>query len=127
MLQIDEFIASSSARINSTLDQLLPTESIEPRRLHAAVRWSVFGGGKRLRPLLVIASGLSFGADENALLRTAAAIEMIHTYSLIHDDLPAMDNDDIRRGRETCHVRFGEATAILAGDLLATLAFKTIA
>jgi geranylgeranyl pyrophosphate synthase len=127
MLQIDEFIADSSARINSTLDQLLPTESTEPTRLHAAVRWSVFGGGKRLRPLLVLASGLGFGAEENTLLRTAVAIEMIHTYSLIHDDLPAMDDDDIRRGRETCHVRFGEATAILAGDLLATLAFKTIA
>jgi geranylgeranyl pyrophosphate synthase len=91
------------------------------------VRWSVFGGGKRIRPILVMATGACFGVEDGRLLATAAAVEMIHTYSLIHDDLPAMDNDDLRRGRETCHVKYGEATAILAGDLLETLAFVTIA
>jgi len=91
------------------------------------MRWSALAGGKRFRPALVLAVGEAFGAAEKDLLRTAAAIEMIHTYSLIHDDLPAMDDDDLRRGRETCHIKFGEATAILAGDQLQTLAFQTIA
>src|SRR5205807_3198396 len=88
--------------------------------------WSVFAGGKRFRPALLIAVGQTFGAPPDQLLATACALEMIHTYSLIHDDLPSMDDDDLRRGRATCHVRFGEATAILAGDALQTLAFKTV-
>jgi geranylgeranyl pyrophosphate synthase len=95
--------------------------------LHEAVRWSLLAGGKRFRPALVLAVGKIFGASNEKLLKTAAAIEMIHTYSLIHDDLPAMDNDDLRRGRPTCHRKFSEATAILAGDVLQTLAFQTIA
>jgi geranylgeranyl pyrophosphate synthase len=127
MSDIHGFIAAAADRVNSTLDELLPSESIEPQKLHSAVRWSVFGGGKRIRPVLVMLTGACFGVEEDRLLATAAAIEMIHTYSLIHDDLPAMDNDDLRRGRETCHVKYGEATAILAGDLLETLAFVTIA
>jgi geranylgeranyl pyrophosphate synthase len=94
--------------------------------LHAAVRWSLLGGGKRFRPVLVLAVGQTFGCEPDKLLAAAAAIEMIHTYSLIHDDLPAMDNDDLRRGRETCHKKFDEATAILAGDVLQALAFQTI-
>jgi geranylgeranyl pyrophosphate synthase len=91
------------------------------------MRWSLFAGGKRFRPLLLLATGQAFDASSKDLLDTACALEMIHTYSLIHDDLPSMDDDDLRRGRPTCHVRFGEATAILAGDALQALAFQTIA
>ncbi|MCA1558336.1 MAG: polyprenyl synthetase family protein, partial [Acidobacteria bacterium] len=122
-----EFFAEARSVIDARLDQLLPTESTEPQSLHSAIRWSVFAGGKRFRPALVLAAGQVFGAPARSLLDTACALEMIHTYSLIHDDLPAMDDDDLRRGRPTCHVRFGEAVAILAGDVLQTLAFQTIA
>lgn len=109
------------------LDGLIPSAAAEPRRLHEAIRWSLFAGGKRFRPALVFAVGEAFGAPREKLLRTAAAVEMIHTYSLIHDDLPSMDNDDLRRGRLTCHKKFDEATAILAGDVLETLAFQAVA
>lgn len=114
-------------RVNERLDRLVPEEGEEPRSVHGAIRWSLFAGGKRFRPLLLIATGQSLGAEVDALLDAACALEMIHTYSLIHDDLPSMDDDDLRRGRPTCHVRFGEATAILAGDALQALAFQTIA
>jgi len=87
----------------------------------------MFAGGKRIRPGILFAAGRTFGADEKLLVRTAAAIEMIHTFSLIHDDLPAMDDDDLRRGRETCHKKFDEATAILAGDALLAMAFEVVA
>jgi geranylgeranyl pyrophosphate synthase len=106
---------------------LVPSADVEPRRLHEAVRWSLFAGGKRVRPALCFAAGQVFGAELSQLSRTAAAIEMIHTYSLIHDDLPAMDDDDLRRGKPTCHKQFDEATAILAGDVLQTLAFAAVA
>src|SRR6266478_3147830 len=122
-----KFLTSCRALVDSQLDLLIPKESDEPQRVHAAIRWSVFAGGKRFRPALLLASGQTFGASPDALLRTACALELIHTYSLIHDDLPSMDNDELRRGRPTCHVRFDEATAILAGDGLQTLAFQTIA
>jgi geranylgeranyl pyrophosphate synthase len=122
-----EFFASCRALIDAELDRLLPKETDEPKRLHSAIRWSVFAGGKRFRPALLLATGQTFGAPVGDLVRTASALEMIHTYSLIHDDLPSMDDDDLRRGRPTCHVKFGEATAILAGDALQTLAFQTIA
>lgn len=122
-----EFLADSRALIDSHLDQLIPKENEEPARVHAAIRWSVFAGGKRFRPGLLLATGKTFGARVENLLRTACALEMIHTYSLIHDDLPSMDDDDLRRGRPTCHVKFDEATAILAGDALQALAFQTIA
>jgi geranylgeranyl pyrophosphate synthase len=95
--------------------------------VHHAIRWSIFAGGKRFRPALLIATGETFATPVQRLIKTACAFEMIHTYSLIHDDLPSMDDDDLRRGRPTCHIRFGEATAILAGDALQTLAFRTIA
>src|SRR5207248_4417375 len=95
--------------------------------IHQAMRHSVFAGGKRLRPILCLEAGRLFNGDEATLLRLASALEFIHTYSLIHDDLPALDNDDLRRGKPTCHVAYGEATAILAGDALQTLAFQTIA
>src|SRR5207249_5875791 len=122
-----EFLVSCRALIDSQLDLLIPKESDEPQRVHSAIRWSVFAGGKRLRPALLLATGQTFGAKPNDLLRCACALELIHTYSLIHDDLPSMDNDELRRGKPTCHVKFGEATAILAGDALQTLAFQTIA
>jgi geranylgeranyl pyrophosphate synthase len=113
--------------VDARLDELIPEEAAEPRNIHGAIRWSLFAGGKRFRPLLLLAAGQEFGAAANLLLDTACALELIHTYSLIHDDLPSMDDDDLRRGVATCHVRFGEATAILAGDALQTLAFQTIA
>lgn len=121
------FFREGRALVDSRLDQLLPSRSVEPIAVHSAIRWSVFAGGKRFRPLLLLAVGQTFGATPEQLLSTACALEMIHAYSLIHDDLPSMDDDDLRRGRPTCHVRFGEATAILAGDALQTLAFQTIA
>jgi geranylgeranyl diphosphate synthase, type II len=122
-----EFLASCRALIDSELDRLIPKEFEEPTRVHSAIRWSLFAGGKRFRPALLLAVGQTFGASDDRLLRSACALEMIHTYSLIHDDLPSMDNDDLRRGRPTCHVKFDEATAILAGDALQTVAFQTIA
>ena len=122
-----EFLVSRRSIIDAELDKLIPKETEEPQRIHAAIRWSVFAGGKRFRPALVLGVGETFGANADKLMRTACAIEMIHTYSLIHDDLPSMDDDDLRRGRATCHVQFDEATAILAGDALQTLAFQTIA
>src|SRR2546429_3121441 len=122
-----KFLASCRTLIDAELDRLIPKESESPQRVHSAIRWSVFAGGKRFRPALLIAVGQTFGAPPDHLLRTGCALEMIHTYSLIHDDLPSMDDDELRRGRATCHVKFDEATAILAGDALQTLAFQTIA
>ena len=122
-----EFLASCRPLIDAELDRLIPKPSEEPQRVHSAFRWSVFAGGKRFRPALMLAVGETFGARADDLLRPACALEMIHTYSLIHDDLPSMDDDDLRRGRATCHVKFDEATAILAGDALQALAFQTIA
>ena len=119
-------LAASRALVEVELNNLLPSATA-PDKIHQAIRWSVFAGGKRFRPALLLATGQAFGAAVNDLIRTACAFEMVHTYSLIHDDLPSMDNDDLRRGRPTCHVRFDEATAILAGDALQTLAFQTIA
>jgi geranylgeranyl diphosphate synthase type II len=113
--------------VDARLDELIPEEAVEPKDIHSAIRWSLFAGGKRFRPSLLLATGEEFGAGKDVLLDTACALELIHTYSLIHDDLPSMDDDDLRRGRPTSHIRFGEATAILAGDALQTLAFQTIA
>jgi geranylgeranyl diphosphate synthase, type II len=113
MSRLNNFFADSSKSVDVALNELISTNETEPKRLHEAIRWSVFAGGKRFRPALVLAVGKVFGAADKKLLRTAAAVEMIHTYSLIHDDLPAMDNDDLRRGRETCHKKFDEATSIL--------------
>jgi geranylgeranyl diphosphate synthase, type II len=124
--QLEHFFAECRTLVDGELDRLLPAESERPDTVHRAIRWSVFAGGKRLRPTLVLATGKTFGAQTSELLPTACALEMVHTYSLIHDDLPSMDDDDLRRGRPTCHVRSDEATAILAGDALQTLAFKTI-
>lgn len=126
-VNLKNFLAETSELVNQKLEQLVPKSEIEPSRLHEAIRWSLFAGGKRFRPALMIAVGNCFGAPTEKLLTTAAALEMIHTYSLVHDDLPAMDDDDLRRGQPTCHVKFDEATAILAGDVLQTLAFQAIA
>jgi farnesyl diphosphate synthase len=113
-------------RIEAVLDAALPSSDEIPERLHAAQRYSVLGGGKRLRPLLVYCTGEALGLDVAALDAPAAAIELIHAYSLVHDDLPAMDDDDLRRGRPTTHRAFDEATAILAGDSLQVLAFSLL-
>ncbi len=123
---LEKFTVAARRLVDAALDRILPAESVSPARVHAAIRWSVFAGGKRFRPLLLLAVGETFGASSDLLIDAACALEMVHAYSLIHDDLPSMDNDDLRRGRATCHVRFGEATAILAGDALQTLAFQTV-
>ena len=115
------------SRIQKALDTRLPSADATPQRLHQAIRYAVLGNGKRVRPALVYASGLAFGIDLQRLDGIACAVEMIHAYSLIHDDLPAMDDDDLRRGRATCHIEFDEATAILAGDALQVLAFEVLA
>jgi len=114
-------------RINSYLQQILPDASTEPDRLHSAMRYSALSGGKRIRPLLVYAAANAVNQELDPLDSVACAIELIHAYSLIHDDLPAMDDDDLRRGRQTCHLAFDEATAILAGDALQALAFECLA
>lgn len=127
MPHLESFFSDVSSQINRELDWLVPSTGDQPQSLRDAMRWSLFGGGKHLRPALVFAFGRAFGASDDKLVRTASAVEMIHTYSLIHDDLPSMDDDDLRRGRETCHKKFGEATAILAGDALQVLSFRAIA
>lgn len=126
-LELESLFAGSRALVELELNSLLPSSAAAPEKIHQAIRWSVFAGGKRFRPALLLTIGQAFSASVDDLIRTACAFEMIHTYSLIHDDLPAMDDDDLRRGRPTCHVRFDEATAVLAGDALQTLAFQTIA
>lgn len=109
--------------VEEALERLVPAETDHPEIIHQAMRYSLMAGGKRLRPVLVIGAAEAVGGDVERVLPTACAVELIHTYSLIHDDLPAMDNDDLRRGKPTNHKVFGEATAILAGDALLTLAF----
>ena len=115
------------SRGDATLERSLPAVDTSPARLHAAMRHAVLDGGKRMRPLLVYATGTAFGCDETLLDAPAAAVELIHAYSLAHDDLPAMDDDALRRGKPTVHVAFDEATAILAGDALQSLAFELLA
>ena len=122
-----ERIPDYAARIEKVLDRWLPPAEKIPQRLHSAMRYAVLGGGKRLRPLLIYATGETLGLAAGRLDGPAAAVEIIHAYSLIHDDLPAMDDDALRRGRPTCHIAFDEATAILAGDALQVLAFEILA
>lgn len=121
------FLDAIRHEVDATLDRLVPGEHVAPETLHEAMRYSLLGGGKRVRPALVVLTGDVLGVPREASLCGGAALEMIHTYSLIHDDLPALDNDDLRRGRATSHRRFGEATAILAGDALLTLGLTTLA
>ena len=115
------------SRIEKVLDRWLPPADKRPERLHSAMRYAVLGGGKRMRPLLIYATGETLGVPAERLDAPAAAVEIIHAYSLIHDDLPAMDDDALRRGRPTCHIAYDEATAILAGDALQVLAFHILA
>ncbi len=121
------YMKVQAAAIDVALDRFLPPDTQRPQTLHKAMRYSVFAGGKRLRPVLVIAGAEAVGGTAEQVMPTACALEMIHTYSLVHDDLPAMDNDDFRRGVPTNHKVFGEAIAILAGDALLTLAFRLVA
>jgi len=126
-MKLPPFFEEDRVAVDAQLDRLLPAESTPPPSIHAAMRYSVFAGGKRIRPILCLEAARIFEPDASHALLPGCAIEFIHTYSLIHDDLPALDNDDLRRGKPTCHKKFGEATAILAGDALLTLAFETIA
>jgi geranylgeranyl diphosphate synthase, type II len=123
---LNQYLETARARVDAELERTLPPREEHPAVIHQAMRHSVFAGGKRLRPILCVETGRLFGGDEEVLLGCACALELIHTYSLIHDDLPALDNDDLRRGKPTCHVVFGEAMAILAGDALLTLAFERL-
>ncbi|MBF0128142.1 MAG: polyprenyl synthetase family protein [Magnetococcales bacterium] len=126
-MELQTYLEGRRALVETALDALLPPAHKPPQRLNAAIRHSLMGGGKRLRPILVLASAEAVGGALEPLLPFACALECIHTYSLIHDDLPAMDDDDLRRGRPTCHKAFDEATAILAGDALLTCAFELAA
>jgi geranylgeranyl diphosphate synthase type II len=126
-MNLPAFFEEDRAAVDAALDRLMPAETAQPPSIHRAMRYSVLAGGKRVRPILCLESARIFTADVTAVLPVACALEFIHTYSLIHDDLPALDNDDLRRGKPTCHKKFGEATAILAGDALLTLAFETLA
>ncbi len=126
-MTLNEYLQSRRALVDRALDQSLPPPSTRPAVIHEAMRYAVLGGGKRIRPILAIAAAEACGADIEPRLRHFAALELIHTYSLVHDDLPALDNDDLRRGRKTTHVVFGEAMGILAGDALLTEAFAWLA
>lgn len=127
MLNLHDRLQGWQKRIEVVLDDVLPPSSTHPAKLHAALRYSVLNGGKRMRPLLVYAAGEALGIAADRLDIPAAAIELIHVYSLVHDDLPAMDDDDLRRGKATCHKAFDEPTAILVGDGLQALAFQLLA
>ena len=125
-----DFAAWSRAiqgRMETALAGVLPAEALAPERLHAAMRYVTLGGGKRVRPMLAFAAGEAVGADPDRVEQAACAVELIHVYSLTHDDLPCMDDDDLRRGKPTCHVQFDEATALLVGDALQSLAFEVLA
>lgn len=127
MSNLKAYLTACQDRVERALDARLPADNILPQTLHQAMRYSTMNGGKRMRPMLTYATGLALGLSEDTLDGPACAVECIHVYSLIHDDLPAMDNDDLRRGKPTCHKAFDEATAILAGDALQALAFDILA
>jgi geranylgeranyl diphosphate synthase type II len=126
-MKLPDFFEADHAAIEAALDKLLPREETPPPSIHRAMRYSVFAGGKRIRPILCLEASRMFTPNPDGAIHAGCAIEFIHTYSLIHDDLPALDNDDLRRGKPTCHKAFTEALAILAGDALLTLAFQTLA
>ncbi len=126
LMNLPAFFEEGRIAVDAALERLMPGEDVPPPSIHRAMRYSVQAGGKRVRPILCLESARIFSADVTPILPVACALEFIHTYSLIHDDLPALDNDDLRRGKATCHKKFGEATAILAGDALLTLAFETL-
>jgi geranylgeranyl diphosphate synthase, type II len=124
---LEQFLAASSTEVNNALDHFLPAKSETPTTIHKAMRYSIFAGGKRMRPALCLAAAQACGGRRTEAIPLACAVECIHTYSLIHDDLPAMDNDDFRRGKPTNHKVFGEGIAVLAGDALLTIAFEIAA
>ncbi len=123
----DAYLENCRERVETALEQALPMESVQPGELHAAMRYATLGNGKRVRPVLAYAAGRALGVEPERLDGPATAVELIHAYSLVHDDLPAMDDDDMRRNRPSCHRAFGEATAILTGDALQALAFRVLA
>src|SRR3989475_1704569 len=123
---LGSYLESRTAAINRALDRFLPKETVRPATIHKAMRYSLFAGGKRLRPILCLAAAEACGGKIDNALPLACAMECIHTYSLVHDDLPSMDNDDYRRGRPTCHKVFGDGIAVLAGDALLTIAFEIV-
>lgn len=125
-MKLPTFFEEDRLAVEDSLEKLMPAAATQPPSIHTAMRYSVFAGGKRIRPILCLETARIFDADVTPALHPACAMEFIHTYSLIHDDLPALDNDDLRRGKPTCHKKFGEAIAILAGDALLTLAFEAI-
>ena len=125
-MTLSDYIAARQKAVDAALDRWVPPESENPSTIHRTMRYSLFAGGKRIRPLLAIAAAEAVSPSPAGIESAACALELIHTYSLIHDDLPALDNDDLRRGRPTCHKVFGDAMAILAGDALLTLAFEVL-
>jgi farnesyl diphosphate synthase len=127
MTDFSSWATQIQARTESVLSALLPSAELAPHRLHTAMRYAILGGGKRVRPLLAHAAGELFGSSPETVDHAAAAVELIHAYSLVHDDLPCMDDDDLRRGKPSCHKQFDEATALLVGDALQSLAFQTLA
>ena len=126
MADLNQSLADVASQVEDFIDKLLAVENAAEQRLHESMRYASLGGGKRLRPFLLMQSANLFGVNKRSALRTGAALELIHCYSLVHDDLPAMDDDDLRRGKPTVHKQFDEATAILAGDALLTLAFEIL-
>ncbi|MEZ5392567.1 MAG: polyprenyl synthetase family protein [Bryobacterales bacterium] len=126
-MSLDEYLSARRAAVEQALEALVPADTERPSTIHRAMRHSLFAGGKRVRPILFVAAAETLAGDSPDALAPACSLELIHTYSLIHDDLPALDNDDFRRGRPTCHKVFGEAMAILAGDALLTRAFQVLA
>lgn len=125
-MTLETYLAEQQTLVDATLDRWVPAEGVEPKLIHRAMRYSLFAGGKRIRPVLCMAAAHAVADMPAGVADAACSLELIHTYSLIHDDLPALDNDDLRRGRPTCHKVFGEAMAILAGDALLTLAFEVL-
>src|SRR5215472_1230886 len=125
-MSLKEFLDAEARRVEAALDRLTPAESVAPSTIHRAMRYSLFAGGKRIRPILCLQAAAAVADEARGVLEASCALEMVHTYSLIHDDLPAMDNDDFRRGKPTCHKVFGEAMAVLAGDALLTQAFRVL-
>jgi geranylgeranyl diphosphate synthase type II len=126
-MELKPYLVARQKEVDRALDRFLPKESTQPATIHQAMRYSLFAGGKRLRPILCLAAAEACGGKISSALPLACAVECIHTYSLVHDDLPSMDNDDLRRGRATCHKVFGDGIAILAGDALLTIAFEIAA
>src|SRR5580765_7484921 len=125
-MNLRDYLVQQQHLVDAELDRLVPPEAAAPETIHRAMRYSLFAGGKRIRPILAIEAARSVADDPTGAVAAACSLELIHTYSLIHDDLPALDNDDYRRGKLTCHKVFGEAIAILAGDALLTRAFQVV-